>query len=52
VELIPKLKALLRDEATQSIMREALNRLAIHDADDRIARELVAMADPKSSIPT
>ena len=48
-DLIPKLKILLHDVATQSIMREALNRLAIHDADDRIARELIAMATPKST---
>ena len=49
-DLVPKLKTLLHDEATQFIMREALGRLAIYDADERIAREVIAMATPKSII--
>jgi UDP-N-acetylglucosamine--N-acetylmuramyl-(pentapeptide) pyrophosphoryl-undecaprenol N-acetylglucosamine transferase len=45
-DLVPKLISLLHDEAAQSSMSEALRKLAIHDADDRIARELIAMAHP------
>jgi UDP-N-acetylglucosamine--N-acetylmuramyl-(pentapeptide) pyrophosphoryl-undecaprenol N-acetylglucosamine transferase len=51
-ELIPKLRALLHDNATQIIMREALGRLAIYDADERIAREVIALASPKPLIST
>jgi UDP-N-acetylglucosamine--N-acetylmuramyl-(pentapeptide) pyrophosphoryl-undecaprenol N-acetylglucosamine transferase len=56
-DLIPKLKALLNDEATKSIMQQALSRLAIKDADERIATTVIALAsrqlpadDPKSEI--
>ncbi len=51
-ELILKLKTLLHDEATQSIMQQALQRLAIRDADERIANKVIelASANPKSAI--
>lgn len=50
--LIPKLNSLLHDEATQSVMRDALSRLAIRDADERIAQEVISLAssNPKSTI--
>jgi UDP-N-acetylglucosamine--N-acetylmuramyl-(pentapeptide) pyrophosphoryl-undecaprenol N-acetylglucosamine transferase len=47
-ELVSRLRTLLHDEATQFIMREALGRLAIYDADERIAREVIALATPNS----
>lgn len=43
-ELVPKLKKLLHDEAAQSIMRTALQQLAIRDADHNIAEEIIATA--------
>lgn len=43
-ELVPKLKKLLYDEAAQSIMRAALQQLAIRDADYNIAEEVIATA--------
>ena len=49
--LIPKLKALLHDEATQTIMRQALSRLAIRDADERIANEIINLVSSDSSNP-
>lgn len=48
-DLIPKLKTLLHDEAAQTIMQSALQRLAIRDADERIAQIVIALAsNPKS----
>lgn len=43
-DLIPKLRTLLHDEATQSIMQQALQQLAIRDADERIAHKVIALA--------
>ncbi len=43
-DLIPKLKTLLHDEATQTIMQQALQRLAIRDADERIAQRVIDLA--------
>jgi UDP-N-acetylglucosamine--N-acetylmuramyl-(pentapeptide) pyrophosphoryl-undecaprenol N-acetylglucosamine transferase len=43
-DLIPKLKTLLHDEAAQSIMQSALQRLAIKDADERIAQKVIELA--------
>ncbi len=43
-ELVPKLITLLKDGATQAIMQEALLRLAITDADERIAGKVIALA--------
>jgi UDP-N-acetylglucosamine--N-acetylmuramyl-(pentapeptide) pyrophosphoryl-undecaprenol N-acetylglucosamine transferase len=53
-ELISKLKTLLYDQAAQSIMQSALQRLAIRDADRRIANKIIelAMSNPKSSTRT
>ena len=48
--LIPKLKALIHDEATQSIMRQSLRRLAIADADERIAQKVMALAAGNQSV--
>jgi UDP-N-acetylglucosamine--N-acetylmuramyl-(pentapeptide) pyrophosphoryl-undecaprenol N-acetylglucosamine transferase len=47
--LIPKLKSLLHNEAEQSIMRSALQRLAIKDADERIAQKVIALASQNLS---
>lgn len=51
-ELIPKLKTLLHDEATQTIMQQALQRLAIRDADERIANKVIELAtsNPKPTL--
>lgn len=43
-ELIHKLKTLLHDRAMQEIMTQNLKKLAIRDADERIARSVMAMA--------
>ncbi len=43
-ELISKLKTLLHDQAAQSIMQSALQRLAINDADERIASKVIELA--------
>jgi UDP-N-acetylglucosamine--N-acetylmuramyl-(pentapeptide) pyrophosphoryl-undecaprenol N-acetylglucosamine transferase len=42
--LVPKLKSLLHDDSTQSIMRSGLKRLAIRDADERIAQKVIELA--------
>lgn len=43
-QLVSKLINLLNNKTEQEQMRQELQRLAIHDADERIARELIAMA--------
>jgi UDP-N-acetylglucosamine--N-acetylmuramyl-(pentapeptide) pyrophosphoryl-undecaprenol N-acetylglucosamine transferase len=48
-DLIPKLKNLLHDEAAQTIMQSALERLAIKDADERIAQKVIALANQNLS---
>jgi UDP-N-acetylglucosamine--N-acetylmuramyl-(pentapeptide) pyrophosphoryl-undecaprenol N-acetylglucosamine transferase len=48
-DLVKKLRKLLHDEAAQTIMRERLQTLAIRDADERIAREILSMASIKST---
>lgn len=45
LELIKKLKDLLHDEAMQELMRTNLQKLAITDADDRIALKVAAIAN-------
>ncbi len=40
-DLIPKLKALLNDDAAQEIMSTALSKMAIRDADTRIAKQIL-----------
>ncbi len=47
-DLIPKLQKLLHDAAGQSIMHQALQQLAIRDADERIARTVIQLATAKS----
>jgi UDP-N-acetylglucosamine--N-acetylmuramyl-(pentapeptide) pyrophosphoryl-undecaprenol N-acetylglucosamine transferase len=42
--LVSKLKLLLSDESTQSIMRESLKKLAIRDADERIANRVLDLS--------
>jgi UDP-N-acetylglucosamine--N-acetylmuramyl-(pentapeptide) pyrophosphoryl-undecaprenol N-acetylglucosamine transferase len=42
-DLVPKLQHLLRDHAAQEIMCTALKKMAIRDADERIARELLRL---------
>jgi UDP-N-acetylglucosamine--N-acetylmuramyl-(pentapeptide) pyrophosphoryl-undecaprenol N-acetylglucosamine transferase len=48
-DLIPKIKNLLHDEAAQTIMQSALQRLAIKDADERIAQKVIALANQNLS---
>jgi len=48
-ELIPRLKALLEDPKTQTVMQEALARLAITDADERIATKVISLATTNPS---
>lgn len=43
-ELVNKLKNLLHDEAMQELMKENLKKLAITDADERIARKVIEIA--------
>jgi UDP-N-acetylglucosamine--N-acetylmuramyl-(pentapeptide) pyrophosphoryl-undecaprenol N-acetylglucosamine transferase len=45
LELVKKLKDLLHDEAMQELMRTNLQKLAITDADDRIALKVAAIAN-------
>ena len=51
-ELMPKLKLLLSDYSSQLIMHQALRRLAITDADERIAAEVVGLVDAKDKTST
>ncbi len=44
-ELIQKIKELLNDDATQELMTENLQELAIKDADSRIAEKLIEIAN-------
>ena len=44
LELVKKLKNLLHDEAMQEIMISALQKLAITDADERIAKRVIEIA--------
>jgi UDP-N-acetylglucosamine--N-acetylmuramyl-(pentapeptide) pyrophosphoryl-undecaprenol N-acetylglucosamine transferase len=50
-QLIPKLKALIHDQATQAIMQQALKELAITDADERIAQKVIDLAISNSNEP-
>lgn len=43
-ELIPKLISLINDHAAQEIMSTALTKMAIRDADTRIAREIISIS--------
>ncbi|HXS35356.1 MAG TPA: undecaprenyldiphospho-muramoylpentapeptide beta-N-acetylglucosaminyltransferase [Flavipsychrobacter sp.] len=43
-ELIKKLKHLISDDAMQEVMRNSLAKLAIKDADDRIAKKVIEIA--------
>jgi len=43
-ELIKKLKLLIQDQSMQEVIRESLGKLAIKDADERIARKVIAIA--------
>lgn len=43
-ELIKKVNALLADEATQEVMKRQLDKLAITDADERIANKIFSIA--------
>ncbi len=43
-ELVKKLKNLLHDNAMQDVMKESLHRLAIKDADERIAKKVIEIA--------
>ena len=43
-ELVKKLKNLLHDNAMQQVMKESLHRLAIKDADERIAKKVFEIA--------
>jgi UDP-N-acetylglucosamine--N-acetylmuramyl-(pentapeptide) pyrophosphoryl-undecaprenol N-acetylglucosamine transferase len=43
-ELVKKLKSLLNDKAMQQVIHERLGKLAIKDADERIARKVIAIA--------
>ncbi len=44
VELVKKIKHLLHDEAMQDVMSKSLQRLAIKDADERIAKKVMEIA--------
>lgn len=46
-ELVTKLKTLLHDTSMQDIMRNTLKTVAIKDADDRIAKKVIAIANSK-----
>jgi UDP-N-acetylglucosamine--N-acetylmuramyl-(pentapeptide) pyrophosphoryl-undecaprenol N-acetylglucosamine transferase len=43
-ELVKKLKHLLHDNAMQDVMKESLKRLAIRNADERIAKKVLEIA--------
>ena len=43
-ELVKKIKNLLHDNAMQDVMKESLQRLAIKDADERIAKKVIEIA--------
>ncbi len=43
-ELIKKMKHLIEDDAMQEVMRNSLAKLAIKDADDRIAKRVIEIA--------
>ena len=44
LELVKKLKVLLHDEAMQELMVNSLTKLAIDDADERIAKKVIEIA--------
>lgn len=48
-DLIPKLRTLLQDDAQQAIMRRMLAQLAVCDADERIARQILHHAEKSLS---
>jgi UDP-N-acetylglucosamine--N-acetylmuramyl-(pentapeptide) pyrophosphoryl-undecaprenol N-acetylglucosamine transferase len=50
-QLISKLQTLLHDEATQAIMQQALKKLAITDADERIAQKVIDLATHPNNEP-
>ena len=43
--LIPKLRSLLKDELAQQLMRDNLKKIAIKDADIRIAKKVIEIAN-------
>lgn len=47
-ELVKKLKVLLHDEAMQELMINSLQKLAINDADERIAKKIIEIAKANS----
>ena len=48
-ELLPEILSLLQNEKEQSRMHNALSQIAIRDADERIARQIIAHVKPSNA---